>query len=240
MLKDLIDLFWTRYARLKRAVAAGDEQMLGGIDRDVESLLEAIFEHKATNAIEVQMQVGLAIELLKVEAEDRSCVLRHADNLQRIVERHLRPRPISDLYHHVVDAAPVTVTSRSRAERGLLDITMLDRLPNRVCVISTDYRYLYCNENDARSWDRRPEELNGVHIGEVIGLHRFSQGFKERLDNTFLGETVDYTFAEAVGDRTRVLRCRLSPYRSPSSRVIGALVLMEEIADRRQPGNRAA
>ena len=240
MLKDLIDLCWIRYARWKRIVALGDEQMLGGIDRDVESLLDAIFEHKAKNAIEVQMQVGLAIELLKIEADDRSCVLRHADNLQRIVERHLRPRPSSDLYHHVVEAAPATVTSRSRAEQGLLDITMLDRLPNRVCVIATDYRYLYCNGADAQSWDRRSEDMNGMHIGEVIGLHRFSQGFKDKLDSTFLGETVDYTFADMIGDRTRVLRCRMSPYRSQSSRVIGALVLMEEIADRRQQGNRAA
>ncbi len=240
MLQDLIDLFWARYARLKCAVAADDGEALPCLDTEVESLLDAIFERKATNAVEVQMQVKLAIDLLRAEAEDPSSVLRHAENLQSIVERHLRPAAAGELYHHVIEVAPATVTSRLKAEQGLLDIALLERLPNRVSVIAPDYRYLYCNETDARAWGHAAAEIRGRHITEMLGEERFEQGFREKLDSAFAGEIADYTFADPVEGRTRVLRCRMSPYRAASGELIGALVLMEEIADRRQGGERAA
>ena len=240
MLKDLIDLCWARYARLKRAVAADDGEALAGIDTEVESLLDAIFERKATNAIEVRMQVRFVIDLLRAEADDPSSVLRHAENLQSIVERHLCPAAAGELYHHVIEAAPVTVTSRVKAEHGLLDIVLLERLPNRVSVIAPDYRYLYCNEMDAAAWGHPATEIHGRHISAMLGERRFEQGFRGKLDCAFVGETVDYTFADPVGGRMRVLRCRLSPYRATCGNLIGALVLMEEIADRRQRCERAA
>lgn len=230
-MRDLIDLFWLKYAQLKHAIEESDEQAVPAFDREVESLLEAIFARQASNALEIQMQFMVAIELLKKESDDSCCVLRHAENLQRVVERHIMPGSLSELAS--VISGNRTVFLPDRASNGDLDVTLLESLPNRVAVISADYRYLFTNSANAGALGREPADIMGGHIGEFVGLHRFIQGMRERLDRCFAGEIVDYTYADQVGDRTVVIRCRLSPYYSASAELIGALLLMEEIADRR-------
>lgn len=240
-LKELIDLFWAKYAELKTAVETGQERSLVRLDREVEALLERIFEQTATNALEIQMQFLVAIELLKKEAEDRCCVLRHAENLQRVVERHLLPGAGSELLPRLAQLSSLALTVQASARDNSIDIAMLENLPDRAAIISQDYRYLFSNRANAVALNVEQEQINGRHIGEFIGLHRFVQGFKDKLDRAFAGEPVEYTYADQSDGRTRVMRCRMSPYRGPQdAHLVGALLMMEEIADRRQPRPTAA
>ncbi|CAN7478641.1 PAS domain-containing protein [Rhizobium sp. LjRoot30] len=240
-MKELIDLFWAKYAELKMAVETGQERSLVKLDREVEALLERIFEQTATNALEIQMQFLVAIELLKKEAEDRCCVLRHAENLQRVVERHLLPGAGSELLPRLAQLSSLALTVQASTREDAIDIAMLENLPDRAAIISPDYRYLFSNKANAVAHEMLQEQINGCHIGEFVGLHRFVQGFKDKLDRAFAGEAVEYTYAEQVDGRTRVMRCRMSPYRGPQdAHLVGALLMMEEIADRRQPRPTAA
>nr|WP_316654581.1 PAS domain-containing protein [uncultured Gellertiella sp.] len=234
-MKDLIDIFWFKYAQLKKAVGELDEASIDILDREVESLLDSIFAREASNGIEIQLQFLVAIELLKREAQDACCVLRHAENLQKVVERHIIPGQIGGFAPDMLEnsVAPVLSAVDAFAGRGI-DVALLDSLSNRVSVIAPDYRFVFTNETNASALSRAPEELLGRHIGEFIGLHRFVQGFKEKLDRCFGGEISDYTYADQMSGRTVVIRSRLSPYYAPDSVLIGALLVMEELPDRRQ------
>ena len=234
-LKELIELFWVKYNLLKKAIGDADEHTIAILDREVESLLESIFERKAANAIEIQMQFLVAIELIKRESEDSCCVLRHAENLHRVVERHIIPGQIGAFSPDQLEEAVAPVLSAvDAAASGHIDVTLRASLSSRVGVVAPDYRLVFTNEPNAAALNRSPQELLGRHIGEFIGLHRFVQGFKEKLDRCFAGEISDYTYADQIGGRTVVIRSRLSPYYGANSGLIGALVVMEELPDRRQ------
>ena len=240
-MRDLVDLFWVKYGQLKRAVDNGEETAVVVMDREVDFLLESIFERQAANVLEIQMQFLVAIELLKKEAEDRCCVLRHTKNLQRVLERHILPSAASDVMQAALDLAPETTAELdSPGDQGLLDVALLESLSNRVAVITPDYRYLFTNSANAMALEREPSQIVGRHIGEFIGLHRFVQGVKATLDRCFAGEIADFTYADQVNGRTVVIRSRISPYYAMSGELVGALVLMEEIADRRQSQSSAA
>jgi PAS domain-containing protein len=234
-LKELIDLFWVKYGQLKKAVGQVDEQAIDRLDREVESLLETIFQRQAANAVEIQMQFLVALELLKRESEDSGCVMRHAANLQRVVERHIIPNQVGNLSADEIEQSVAPVLSAVDPVAGsALDVKLLESLSDRVSVIAPDYRFVFTNEQNAAAFKRQPAELLGRHIGEFVGLHRFVQGFKERLDRCFAGEISDYTYAEQMGGRTVVIRSRISPYYGGNKGLIGALVVMEELPDRRQ------
>lgn len=234
-MKELIELFWSKYSQIKKAVGDLDEQGIANLDREVESLLESIFEREAANAVEIQMQFLLAIELLKRESEDACCVLRHAENLYRVVERHIIPGHVGtttpDELGQTVAPERVAVDSVAGAN---IDVSLLESLSNRVAVVAPDYRFVFTNEANATALNRKPEELLGRHVGEFVGLHRFVQGLKERLDRCFAGEIVDYTYADQHNGRTVVIRSRLSPYYANNASLIGALLVTEELPDRRQ------
>ncbi|MBB4066968.1 PAS domain-containing protein [Gellertiella hungarica] len=234
-MKELIDLFWTKYSQIKKAVGDLDEQSIGILDREVESLLDSIFAREASNAVEIQMQFQLALELLKRESEDACCVLRHAENLHKVVERHIIPGHVGQFTPDDLDrsVAPERVAVDAVVAADL-DVSLLESLSNRVSVVAPDYRFVFTNEANAVALHRKPEELLGRHVGEFIGLHRFVQGLKERLDRCFAGEIVDYTYADQMGGRTVVIRTRLSPYYASNSVLIGALLVTEELPDRRQ------
>lgn len=234
-MKELIDLFWVKYGQLKKAVGQVDEQAINLLDREVESLLETIFQRQAANAVEIQMQFLVALELLRRESQDASCVLRHAENLQKVVERHIIPNQVGNLSADEMEQSVAPVLSAVDPVGGAaLDVSLLEKLSDRVSVIAPDYRFVFTNEQNASAFNRKPSELLGRHIGEFVGLHRFVQGFKEKLDRCFAGEISDYTYADEMAGRTVVIRSRISPYYGANSVLIGALLVMEELPDRRQ------
>ena len=107
-------------------------------------------------------------------------------------------------------------------------------MPDRIAVITTDYRYLYTNSVNAARLEERPMDLVGRHIVEFVGIQRFEERVKPNLDRCFSGELVDYTFAKDVGNRTIVVRCRMTPCVSSTGKIIGAILILQEIADRRR------
>ena len=74
---------------------------------------------------------------------------------------------------------------------GVLDVGLLDVLPERVCVVTTDYRYLYANATEAARLDRKAHELVGRHVRDVVGADRFDAVIKTNLDRCFSGEIVE-------------------------------------------------
>ena len=118
----------------------------------------------------------------------------------------------------------------------MLDVGLLDNLPERVSVITTDYRYLYANAVDAARLHRKPHELVGRHLREIVGSERFDTAIKPNLDLCFAGGTVERTNAHETDGRVVVIRRRLTPCYTDDNALIGALVVIQEGPDRRRRG----
>ncbi|OJF93004.1 hypothetical protein AX760_21645 [Pararhizobium antarcticum] len=236
-MKDFIALFWLKYSQLQLSVRSGDDLLTGILDAEIEPLLRAIYESKADNVADARAQFQLLIDILKKEAEDVSSVLRHSHILQALVDRYFSNAD-ADTDDKVVQwrpmSKPAAALFKGRADEGFLNEAILDCLPDRIAVITTDYRYLYTNPVNADRLELRPIELVGRHIVEFVGIQRFEQRVRPNLDKCFAGETVDYTFSKEMNGRTVVVRCRMNPCRSGTGKLIGAILVLQEIADRRR------
>ncbi|MDI7863561.1 PAS domain-containing protein [Rhizobiaceae bacterium n13] len=238
-MKERIELFWLKYAQMQRAVDSGDDKLASLVDRELDSLLDAIIEHKALNALEMQMQFQFAIDLIKKEADDLSCTIRHLAYLQALVERYILPRASTELPPPTGEDFGENVSFYSSAfPNGVLDLAALEAIKDRIAVISPDCRVLFTNSVNAARLHKAPADLIGQHIAELVGVHRFRLGMKDALEQCFAGEIVEYTYAAEIDDRTVVVHCRMTPCYSSERALVGAMLVMKEMADRRR--SRAA
>ncbi|WP_428412134.1 PAS domain-containing protein [Pararhizobium sp.] len=232
-MKALIELFWFKYSQLQYAVKSGDDLLISILDREIDPVLTAIYEEKAGNVHDARMQFQFVLDLLRKEADDVSSVLRQREALQTLADRYFSTGS-NEIAGQSWKSPPPVVALKGRADEGFLNEAILDCLPDRVAVITPDYRYLYSNPLNAARLEERPMDLVGRHIVEFVGIQRFEQRVKPNLDRCFSGELVDYTFAKDVGNRTVVVRCRMTPCMSGTGKVIGAILVLQEIADRRR------
>ncbi|WP_325465830.1 PAS domain-containing protein [Pararhizobium sp.] len=233
-MKALIDLFWFKYSQLQYAVKSGDDLLISILDRDIEPVLSAIYHDEASCVADARLQFQFVLDLLRKEADDVSSVLRQQGVLQSLSDRYFAGENGNILGEKWQQpAAPMTV-HRGRVDEGFLNEAILDCMPDRIAVITPDYRYLYTNPVNAARLDERPMDLVGRHIVEFVGIQRFEQRVKPNLDKCFAGETVEYTFSKDVDNRILVVRCRMTPCMSSTGKIIGAILILQEIADRRR------
>ena len=228
----LIDLFWSKYADLREAVDVDDEASMAAIERELDPLLLAVLGSEEQDPAAIQAQFRFALDLLNAEADDRGCVRRNAHLLQTLVERYLSPAASAGPRHDCSDNTDPEIIDLATAT-GVLDDALLNRVSDRIMLIAPGYRVLYSNDTNAKRMRMAREELVGRHIAELIGLHRFRNEFEPRLQRCFEGESAAVTYAEDVDGQTIVMRCRMSPF-VRSSTLVGALVVIQETADRRR------
>ncbi|HXV29476.1 MAG TPA: PAS domain-containing protein, partial [Sinorhizobium sp.] len=191
------------------------------------------YDRKASSVEDARLQFQFLVDMLRVEADDFSCVLRHSQLLRSLIDRYFAATGAADLAGLDFDRTP-RLPSKGRADDGLLNEAILDSIPDRIAVITPDYRYLYTNPANASHLASKPMDLIGRHIVEFIGLQRFEERVKSYLDRCFAGEVVDYTFAKSAEGRNVVVRCRMTPCLSSTGKLIGAILVIQEQADRRR------
>jgi len=233
-LEALIDLFWAKYADLRQAIERNDAEATNALDRELDPLLLAIFSSQGKDAASIQAQFRFALDLLNEEADDRGCVRRNGHLLQMLVERYLVPdQNLPANRRPSAESSDVAIIADATAD-GFLDDALLNRISDRIVVIAPGYRIFYSNETNARRFDVPRDQLIGRHFAEFVGIHRFQNEFKPTLDRCFAGESISLTYADQIEGQTVVIRCRMSPCVSGSSQLIGALLVMQETADRRR------
>lgn len=233
-LQALIELFWFKYSQLQYAVKSGDDLLITILDRDIEPVLSSIYQERAQTVADARLQFQFVLDLLRKEADDVSSVLRQRDVLQTLADRYFSAGSEEVAGSRWVPFPAPVAALKGRADEGFLNEAILDCLPDRIAVITPDYRYLYTNPVNAARLEERPIDLVGRHVVEFVGIQRFEQRVKPNLDKCFSGELVDYTFAKDVGNRTVVVRCRMTPCMSSTGKIIGAILMLQEIADRRR------
>lgn len=236
ILKNLAELFWFKHSQLQQAVRAGHETLVSLLDREVDAALMSAFQYEAMDAAETHLQFQLFIDLQRVEADDPSCVLKLSAMLQALVQRYFGSKDEERA------GSPLKVRARAsdmEADDSLLNEDVLEQIPGRVSVVTTDYRYLYSNPSNAAHLKTKPMDLIGRHITDFIGPQRFHARVKAELDRCFSGELIDYCFTRETDGQTMVMNCRMSPCLSVKGELVGAILVLNEIADRRRSSEAA-
>lgn len=233
-MQGLIEQFWVKHAQLQHAVSAGDYHLIHYLDREIDPLLKSIVDYPAETKAEARLQFDLVCDLLERDADDGSTVLRYCATLRTLAQRYLKDDCATvnpgDEGRRVIPLRRVVL----KGDDGLLSEAILNSLPDRVTVITPDYRYLYANSLHSCRMDETPMRLVGRHVAEFMGFARFERRVRPHLDACFAGQDVDYTFSKRVDDRMVVVRCRMTPCRAATGKILGAIVVVQEMADRRR------
>ena len=232
-MKALVDLFWAKYADLRQAVEREDDDAVERLDRELDPLILAILSSQAQDQPTIKTQFRFALDLLNEEADDHGCVRRNGHLLQMLVERYLLTDHPASSKEEVAEDPQQPADVAQAIVDGFLDDTLLNRLTERVVVVAPGYRIFYSNETNARRMDMPREDLIGRHFAEFVGLHHFRNDLQPCLDRCFAGESLAHTYADKRESETVVIHCRMSPI-TRSSTLIGALVVIQERADRRR------
>lgn len=227
---ELFRAFSLRCAQIEEAIRLGDDQRVAALDRVLAPLIGAIVACNAANLLEVYMQLQFVGYLIGQDADDSARVTQHTAALSYLFDRYFGVH-VADWHVPVRDARirePLAYIPETD-NGNFLNAAIVDALPDRVAVLTRDYRYLYSNPANCAHLGRKPMDLIGHHLAELIGEERFERSAKPRLDACFSGETVDFAYEQDCADgTTRPARCRMSPLRDVTGKaLIGALIVMQ-------------
>ncbi|MBB2752411.1 UNVERIFIED_ORG: PAS domain S-box-containing protein [Rhizobium aethiopicum] len=234
---ELFRAFSLRCTQIEEAIRLGDDQRVTALDGHVEPLVEAILAHQAVNLLEAYMQLQFVTHLIGQDADDSASVAEHTTVLSYLLDRYFGthgpdwrvPSP-QDVR---IEPPPAYVPDTDNGQ--FLNSAILESLPDRVAVLTKDYRFLYSNPANCAHLNKKPMELIGRHLSEFIGEELFAACAKYKLDACFAGEQIDYAYKCPDGNGgSGQVRCRMSPLRDAGGTVIGALLVMEDI-DRQRP-----
>jgi len=228
-LLELLQAFSSRCAQIDAAIRAGDDRRVSTLDSSVDLLIDAIVKYQALNVLEIYMQLQFVVYLLEQNSDDCASVANHAATLSHLLDRYFGSPEKSRRLPPAAERMPKPEGYLPNTDNGnFLNSAILETLPDRVAVLTRDYRYLYSNPANCAYLGRKPIDMIGRHVAEFIGPERFA-ATKENFDACFAGERREYNYQRASAEGMKLIRCRMSPLRDTSGRVIGALVMMENV-----------
>jgi len=175
------------------------------------------------------MQLQFVVYLLEQNADDCATVTNHAATLSHLLDRYFG-NPVKRRLPQAAERMPEPEGYLPNMDNGnFLNSAILETLPDRVAVLTRDYRYLYSNPANCTYLGRKPIDMIGRHVAEFIGPDRFAET-KANFDACFAGERREYNYQRASAEGMKLIRCRMSPLRDSGGRVIGALVMMENVS----------
>ncbi|MDM9644398.1 PAS domain-containing protein [Rhizobium sp. S163] len=241
----LFQAFSLRCSQIDEAIRLGDDARVSSLDGSIDALIETILGYRATNLFYAHMQMQFVGCLIDQYAEDSESVREHVKLLAYMMEQYLGstvPRwqmpPLERMDRERVSAPAAYVPNTDNG--NFLNSAILESLPDRVAVVTKDYRYLYANAASAAYAKRKPFEMVGRHIKEVLGEARFVDCIKGMLDTCFAGGTCDQTYERPEENAVHRTRYRMSPLRDSSGYIIGALIVSQDAGASSSAANLAA
>lgn len=226
----LFQAFSLRCAQINEAIRLGDDARVSSLDRHVDGLVEAIIGYRAENLLYIHMQLQFVGCLIDQYADDSEYVREHVKLLSHLMEQYFgTPLPGWRMTAPVPEPISVPGAYVPNTDNGnFLNAAILETLPDRVAVLTRDYRYLYSNSANSDYLGRKPMEMIGRHIMEFIGEKRFNDCVKAKLDACFAGEGSEHSYERMSNGLVEDMRCRMSPLKDASGSVIGALIILEK------------
>lgn len=210
--------------QLQQAIRNGDDHLVRMLDREIDPLIATLVSYRATDLDDVYLQMRLLTKLLREDADDGSCVLRHASMLSLLIERYFGPKRSEE------SPAPRAFDTRQPRDGDdeQLNEAILNNLPERVAVVTRDCRYLFANTAMARMLGMRQIELIGrsvFDLGLAAGGHDWLQ---DALDSAFAGRSGSFVARMSAATVTGDMPARFSPFRSADGSISGAILTLGE------------
>jgi PAS domain S-box-containing protein len=221
-LRSLSEMASLKNRQLQQAIRSGNDELVRALDREIEPLLTDLVSYRATDTDDIYLQMQLVTSLIREDADDRSCVLRHASMLTLLVERYFGPRRgQAAAQMHV----PLAVNALSSIDDEMLNETILNNLPERIAVVTRDYRYLFANPPMASMLGSRQMDLIGQSVLDLCLETEMGQAMRDALDLAFAGRTgtISARFRSTT-EGAVMLRARYSPLRSSHGTISGAVL----------------
>lgn len=208
--------------QLQQAIRSGNDDLVRALDREIEPLLTDLVSYRATDTDDIYLQMQLVTSLIREDADDRSCVLRHASMLSLLVERYFGPRRGQAAPQIRV---PLSVDDLSSGDDEMLNETILNNLPERIAVVTRDYRYLFANPPMARMLGAPQMDLIGQSVLELCLDPEMRQAMRDALDSAFAGRigSISTAFRSTI-EGAVLLQARYSPLRSSQGLINGAVL----------------
>ncbi|TCU25701.1 PAS domain S-box-containing protein [Rhizobium azibense] len=227
-MRELLQAFSSRCSQIEEAIRLGDDRRVATLDRGLDLLVEVIVGHQAANLMEMYAQLQFVGYLLQQDADDAASVSHHSTVLLSLLERYFGALPRADFALPRALPQPAPKAGVPDVDIGnFLNSAILETLPDRVAVLTRDYRYLYSNTLNCAYLGQTPIDMIGRHVMEFVGEEQFVAQAKANFDACFAGQHVEYHY-EQRGESRRT-RCRMSPLRDLSGQVLGALVVLEAV-----------
>lgn len=212
---------------LQLAVHDGDDALVSALDREIHPLITEMVNHKASDPDQIYLQLSLLTRLLREDADDRSCVLRHASMLSLLVERyfggHVEPETAE-----LVSPSNLDVVA-DLADDEHLNEAILDNMPDRVAVVTRDYRYVFANPAMAAMLDVREMDLIGRSVFDCCVDGENDMQMRHSLDLALSGASGELTSAFRRPDGSRIaLKGRYAPLKARLGAINGAVLTFSE------------
>lgn len=211
---------------LQQAIRSGNDELVRAIDREIEPLLTDLVSYRATDTDDIYLQMRLVTSLIREDADDRACVLRHASMLSLLVERYFGPRrgQAAPPMH-----VPISAETSGSEDDEMLNETILNNLPERIAVVTRDYRYLFANPPMASMLGAPQMDLIGRSVLDICLDPDMRQDLREALDAAFAGRTGSISAVfRSMADGAVMLRARYSPLRASQGVINGAVLTFGE------------
>jgi len=221
-------------SQLQQAIRVGDDHLVRLLDRELDPLIAAVVDYHASDIAEIHMQLRFIGSLIREDADDRSCVQRHAAVLSILLDRYF-----GDVRERSASSIPLAnLGARMDGEDNYLNESILNSMPDRVAVVTLDYRFLYCNPAHAEWLGATQLDLVGRNLFEFVDDAQVAQDIRQQLDRCFAGEQSEVCYWWRISGMGIALRSRAAPLRTPRGEVIGAILTLLE--DQCSPGEIAA
>jgi PAS domain-containing protein len=210
--------------QLQQAIRSGDDQLVRVLDREIDPLMSALISYRASDFDDIYLQMRLLTKLLREDADDRACVLRHASMLTILVERYFGPKRNQEV------AAPDMVTGRPRqaGDDDHLNEAILNNLPERVAVVTRDYRCLFANTAMASMLGLRQIEIIGRSVFDLSLAAGNNDWLQSALDSAFAGRSGSFVAGVSPASSASEMRGRYGPLRAADGSVSGAILTLGE------------
>lgn len=111
---------------------------------------------------------------------------------------------------------------------------VIDSVPGLVSYIDREYRYVFVNRRYSE-WFRKPREyFLGKTVADILGADTF-ESVKPSVDRAFSGETTTLDrYHQYAAEAPKYVRTTIVPDRGPDDQIKGAVVVVEDISDRKR------